>query len=238
MKTLITRPPENAGGSLSLLKERGHDVIHCPLLTIEYLPHKLSCDDMDKIDAFAFTSANGARAFLRLYHAGDISKNCKIFCVGDASFQLFQEKGFQHLFNARGDIHALFALLKSQVTKGSFIAHIATCDTVGDLVGKLLDVGYNAQKYILYHVQNITAFDKKTYDAFSKGQIQNILFYSPKTANNFMNIVENTPLDIHFESINAYCLSDNIANVIKKLSWGGVKIAKNPNEQSLMDLLV
>ena len=238
MKTLITRPLENAGSSLSLLKKKGHDVIHCPLLKVEYLPHKLSCDDMGEIDAFAFTSANGARAFLRLYHAGDISKNCQIFCVGDASFQLFQENGFQHLFNARGDIDALFALLKSQVAKGKFIAHIATCDTAGDLVGKLLNAGYNAQKYILYHVQNITAFDKKTYDAFEKGEIKNILFYSPKTAKNFMNIIENTPIDIHFKSINAYCLSDNIANVIKKLSWEAVKIAKNPNEQSLMALLI
>ncbi|KMQ51903.1 Uroporphyrinogen-III methyltransferase [Chitinispirillum alkaliphilum] len=117
-KTIInTRSPEQAPVMTDKLGALGADVIEFPLINISHFGRKSELEDAVKkvgeYDWLIFTSANGVRAFFKLFL--EISKdiralgNCRIACIGPATREAVEE------FNLKVEVTARSALAEGLI---------------------------------------------------------------------------------------------------------------------------
>ena len=136
MNIIITRPLLDCEDLMSELFSFGHKIIHVPTLKIS--PVKLDPINLEKYDAFIFTSANAFRS-LKL---SNIDKNKLCFCVGAMTEKIVRTQGFNNTISAGGTVNALKNIIinSQQLDKKKVLAYLC-----GDNVSSDLDL--ELQKY-------------------------------------------------------------------------------------------
>jgi uroporphyrinogen-III synthase len=93
---------------------------------------------------------------------------------------------------------------------------------------------------ILYHTEKIEEIPDICVQSIIKGKFSHILFYSKRTAENFVSAMQN---HTDFESLKeglkmtqALCLGESMVQCLSVLSWQNVKVATEPNQESLLAL--
>lgn len=232
MKILVTRPEPDASRLAGKLKKLGHDVVLAPMMVIENLPGtKITTEN---VQALLVTSANGARALGR----ATAFRNVKVFAVGYASAEAVREEGFDDVISADGDVPSLTKqVIADCKPKNGKLIHIAGTDVAGDLSGLLKVAGFVCDRAVLYETIVVDQLDKDILDQLNSRFFDAILFYSPRTALIFKANIEAAGLEATLDRVAALCLSEAVAEKIGDLSWSDVKIAKEPNQDSLLTLL-
>ncbi|MBL4803142.1 MAG: uroporphyrinogen-III synthase [Emcibacter sp.] len=232
MNFLLTRPEEDIKKLAIRLKVLGHGVTCEPLLTIKYLPPQET--DLAKFQALLFTSANGVRAFAR----HNSSRHMTCFAVGDATAATTKAAGFTTIFTAGGDVDRLAALVvRTLEDKTKALLHVSGTDIAGNLSALLEKSGFQVTRLKLYTAVKATGFSSATQDALRAGHITHIPFYSPRTAQSFMDIIQQHNLSGPLSKITALCLSSAVSNVIKSPIWGSILTAAHPDQDSLFTLI-
>lgn len=232
MKILVTRPEPDASRLAKELQTLGHEVVLAPMMTIVNLPGtKITTEN---VQALLVTSANGARALGRATAFRDV----KVFAVGNASAEAVRSEGFGTVVSAEGDVPSLAKLVIADCkpNNGKLI-HVAGTDVSGDLSGLLKVAGFVCERAVLYETNVADQLDKDTIFQLNSRFIDVALFYSPRTALIFRTNIETAGLGATLDQVAALCLSEAVAEKIGDLSWSDVKIAKEPNQGSLLTLL-
>jgi len=228
---LVTRPAEDAGPLAAALRDRGHTVVLEPLLRIAPRDAAL---DLAGVQAVLFTSANGVRAFARL--TGD--RALPAFAVGPATAEACREAGFARIETAGGDVASLAALAAARLrpTDGALL-HPAGSAVAGDLAGALAAAGFALRRTVVYESVQSEALSAETRALLCTGGIGAALFFSPRTAESFVNLVVRAGLGAACAHIEALCLSDAVAQRLTALAWRGVRVAPEPETAALLALL-
>lgn len=233
MRVLVTRPQPDADTTAELLRDMGHYPLVAPLLDIQPLksPEPL---DFQNIQAILITSANGARALARSTDHRDIP----VFAVGLASASGAREAGFGDVQSAAGDVETLAALVVDRLhPKKGKLLHITGSVTAGDLAGRLAAVGFDVDKRVLYQAVVKDTLPELIADGLRAQNIDSILFYSPRTARTFVDLVEMSELRNKLNNINILCLSEAVRDVLFKLNILNVQVSSAPEQNSLLELL-
>ncbi|MEH6525435.1 MAG: uroporphyrinogen-III synthase [Sneathiella sp.] len=232
MKILVTRPEPDASRLAATLSDLGHEVVLAPMMVIENLPGtKIATED---VQALLVTSANGARALGR----ATAFRNVKVFAVGNASAEAVRGEGFDNVVSAAGDVPSLAKQVISDCKpKNGKLVHIAGTDVAGDLSGLLKVAGFECDRAVLYETKVTEKLDTDLFSMFNSGALDAALFYSPRTALIFKANIKAAGLEAALDHVIAFCLSDAVAEKINDFSWSDVKIAKEPNQDSLLMLL-
>ena len=157
MNILITRPlidvEDNMGGLFSL----GHKIIHMP--TLKILPKNEKTINVEKYDAFIFTSANAVRNLNILKQ--DKKKIC--FCVGSITEKILRKQGYANTISAGGNVSALKNLIinSAEINKKSALAYFCGDNLTSDLDLELIKEGYNIDKIINYTSEKIIDLNGK-----------------------------------------------------------------------------
>ena len=229
MRVLITRPEEDARGLAEKLSAMGIESRIEPLMTITDTGEAPS---LSGVAALLFTSANGVRAFARASDVRDVS----VLAVGDATARAAQTAGFAGVETAGGDVHALAALVKkTRNPADGALLHVAGTQVAGDLAGLLSDAGFTCHRAVLYEAQAATGLSAETASALADGVFAGVLFYSPRTASLFADLVGGEVGAL--AKMTAYCLSDAVAEKASALGWGRVAVASTPDETALLEIL-
>lgn len=237
MRLLITRPKEDAEPLAKLLRDKGHEPVLFPLLTIkpesEGVGQLKTFKEAD-VQALLVTSANGMRHFAR----ADKRRNFKIMAVGDATGDAAREAGFKEIECATGDVDGLAKLVKEKCDpKKGTLLHVAGSRLAGDLKGMLEKDGFTYARVVLYSADKTTELSLTLKQEIKAGKIDGVLLYSPRTSTAFADLARKGGVQGDLKKMSAYCLSDAVAKNLEGLTFKEVKTAKTPDQAALLSLL-
>ena len=233
MKVLITRPQSEAAALDGRLAALGHESISCPLLIIK--PRLNVSVDLDGAQAIAITSAAAIRALGWL----DQDRGLPIYAVGSATAHAAQDMGYYAVHIGGGDVGALGTLMIETLdpTAGA-IVHPRGATVAGDLEGTLTKAGFNVRAPVLYDAMHTTMLPDAGRAALESGALEAVLFFSPKTARTFVEVVTEAGLKDSCKNIEAICLSPAGAKAAALLPWRQVRASDEPTQDSLLTMLV
>lgn len=232
MRLLVTRPSEDSKLTIAALKRDGHEGVAAPLLDVRFL--KGEDLDLEGVQGVLLTSANGARAFA----ARSWERNVPALCVGDATAREALALGFETVKSAAGDVEALARLTIEQMDPAAgALLHPAGSKVAGDLAGLVQDAGFTYRREVLYEAIKADELPKGVLSALRDERVDGVMLFSPRTGAAFARLVDKAGACEHLKDVNAYCLSQAVAETIKDLPWGAVYTAAQPDQASLLALL-
>lgn len=231
MRVLVTRPEPDASALARTLAALGIDSILAPLMEIRDRPQPVA---LDGVQAVLATSANGVRAFARCTPRRDLP----LFAVGAATARAARAEGFVSVDTAGGDVAALGARVAGALApaKGALL-HVAGTVTAGDLAGRLGAAGFEIRRVALYEARPVERLPAKAAEAIREGEVDAVLFFSPRTARAFVTLVREARVAAELRGSTAYCLSGAVAAEVAALGWRAIRVAETPDQQALLSLV-
>ncbi|WP_119169325.1 uroporphyrinogen-III synthase [Algihabitans albus] len=231
MRLLVTRPREEAERFAEDLTSRGHEAVIASLLTIDIRHEDL---DLDGVQALAFTSLNGVRAFV----ANSSERGLPVHTVGSRTAEAARAAGLKDVRSAAGDVDALAAqIATSRQAAAGAVLHVTGVHVAGDLSGKLSSQGFTVRRAVLYEARPVGRLPDSARTALQTGRLDGVTFFSPRTAASFARLVRASGLERSTESLTAFCLSPAVAAEARAVTWANVRVAAHPTQAALLTAL-
>ena len=229
-RALITRPQEDAAAVAVALARRGITPVLAPMMQTEFFPVDIDAD-LDAAQAMLFTSRNGVRGFSRVSDRRDVP----VFAVGDSTADLARDNGFSNVESAGGDSTDLARLVAERLTPADGpLVHIAGKTVAGDLAGDLSGKGFEVSRRTLYEAKPVRVLTAETSAAIRNEEIDYVLFFSPRTARVFSDLVAEADLTAHCRNFEAICLSEAVAAELPSGDWKVRRTAEEPTSDALL----
>ena len=236
MKALVTRPAEDAAPLARSLAERGIDTVLAPMLTIRALPEAAQrlTNALIGAQALLFTSANGARVFA----AVSPRRELPVLAVGDASAAAARIANFRSVMSAGGDVADLAQLVAARLAPAHGpLVHAAGSEVAGDLAGLLGASGFTVRRAVIYAAEPVQALAAAAEAALGAGALDLALFFSPRTAGQFVRLAAAAGLAPCCRGVLALALSPAVAEALAALPWRRVVVAAAPDQPALLAAL-
>lgn len=235
MHLLITRPIEDADATMRALKQQGHNAVSVPLLTIAPVAN-LSFDLQD-VQGLVITSANGIRAFAQANEQRDMA----IYAVGQASAHTASALGFTHVDAAQGDVPSLARLIEQRCDKAAgALLHLSGAQRAGDIKALLEVAGFTVRRQNAYGARALDHMPQTLAGLLTptdRPQLDGVLFFSPRTAHIFKELVTDSGFNDACGHLTAYCLSQAVADALTPLRFKGLRTAPRRDQEALLALL-
>ncbi|MDA0674868.1 MAG: uroporphyrinogen-III synthase [Proteobacteria bacterium] len=229
---LITRAAAEAKAMADAVQGMGAKVLFEPVLTIEPLDD--ASLDLSGVQAIAFTSANGVRAFVR----SSAVRELEVFAVGEVTAAACRAANFAAVRNADGDALELALLIQQALDpRAGAILHPSGADVAGDLAGDLAAAGFIYRRAIVYRAVAALSLSAATARAFRSGAIAVAVFFSPRGAAIFARLALEQGLQPALSSVVAVCLSAAVRSSVAHLEWAEIVIADEPTPGALLGCL-
>lgn len=233
MRLLLTRPRDQAEEMAAELKSLGHEVIVSPLLERQILEISY---DLHGAGALVFTSLNGVAAV-----DGRIPEALlavPVFAVGERTAAAAEGAGFDNLIVGPGQARGLLPLIIG--FKGKIagpIVHISGEDLRTDMAALLNAAGRPAERLSVYRMVAQSGLSHQAASALRQGQLDAVLFFSPRSAELFVTLMQAEGLAASFEGVIAVALSDAVAESLARLPWAAIRTAARPDRRAMLELL-
>ncbi len=233
MRVLLTRPRDQADEMAAELKSLGHEVIVSPLLERQIL--EIS-DGLHGVGALVFTSLNGVAAV-----EGRIPEELlgvPVFAIGERTAAAAAEAGFKNLIVGPGQASGLLPLIigfKGEIAGP--IVHISGEDVRTDMAALLNAAGRSAERLTAYRMVAQSGLSHKAASALREGQLDAVLFFSPRSAKLFVTLMQAEGLAAGFDRVIAVALSDAVAEPLNRLQWAEIRTAARSDRRAMLELL-
>lgn len=228
MRVLITRPESQARKTAARLRTLGHEPLVQPLLSIRYLENALP--GLGGVQALAVTSG----AVLTALPAHAVPRDLPLFAVGDATAQRALEEGFTQVESASGDAAALADLLIGRLNPADGTVLLPRGrEVAGRLAPSLAGAGFTVRSAVLYESRVPDRLPEKLRTQLKEGLIEAAFFFSPRTARAFVTLTAEEELSGCTLPIAAFALSAAVAEALRPLPWGALRVAAAPTEDAL-----
>jgi uroporphyrinogen-III synthase len=232
VRLLVTRPAEDAAPLAALLRDRGHEPVLEPLMSVRFLPDALP--DLDVVAALLFTSANGVRAFA----AASPRRDLPAYAVGERTAATLAEAGFAAIETAEGDAAALARLVAaSRRPESGTLLHIAGTEVAGDLTGALGAAGFTIRRAVIYEVAAAEVLSAPVRADLAAAKIDGVLLFSPRTARIFAALLAKAGLAESGRLLTAWCLSPAVVEALAESPIRNRYAAERPNQEALLALI-
>lgn len=226
---LITRPAAEAEKSGTKLERLGFQPSYAPMLRVE----PVSFEIPDETRSLIITSKNGAR-----YGLANIgNKGRPIFAVGEQTAQEARDLGFTNITVGPGTARKLVPLLlECGLSQKRDYAHLCGSVVSYNIADVLRNAGLDAVSVVTYQTLPNRVFSPSVQEEIESGEIENVLFYSPRTATIFEEAISENNKHEWLPKLNAYCLSNRVADSLLG-PWKTIQAAVLPTEKALFSLL-
>ncbi len=232
-RVVITRPREDAALLAGRLAEQDVKALVEPMLDI--VPRSLDAPlDLEGVQAILVTSANGVRALAQASSRRDLP----LLAVGLASAEAAEACGFAEVCAASGDVAALAALacVRLRPDAGPLV-HAAGDHIARDLAGALGAEGFAVRREVLYEARAATALSVGLRTSLTARDLDAVLFFSPRSADTFVTLLNAAGLAQSAASLDALCLSDAVAQAAGGVAWRRVAVAERLDQKAVLALL-
>lgn len=232
MHLLVTRPVDDAAETAAALRGRGHDVSLSPLFDIQFIKDHDTLPP--RMGAVVFTSRNSVRAFCES-HA---NRNLVAYCVGNATARTAAEVGFKNVHSADGTARELVALIQNSWKSDNAMLLRVASDTTPDILDRILkDSGFHLDRRMLYTTPAVSRFTVDTHALLRDGKLDGVLFFSPRTATVFCDLIVKASLTEACRNLTAWCISPETAKALSDMHFDRIAVAQKPNQTSLLSLI-
>jgi uroporphyrinogen-III synthase len=218
----ITRAEPGASSTAFQLAGLGFAPVVAPLLAIAPLPARI---DLTGVAALAFTSANGVRVFATLCSRRDLP----VFAVGAASAAAAGAAGFDAVHSANGAVSDLARLIADAAPDG-IVLHAGAVELAGDLAGDLKRLNVAVRTAAIY--ESIARAPPGDVIA-TLSTLSAVLLHSPAASRRLVQVLAGHDAS----GLDAYCLSETVAEALDPLPLRRLWVAPMPSEQALLSLL-
>lgn len=231
MRLLLTRPADEAARLAVRLAALGHVVSLEPVLRIA--PLELP-ELADRFQAVLLTSRHAGRALAR---RPDL-RTLPVLTVGDATAAAARDAGCSNVVSAAGDVEALARLALRQLdpSQGPLL-YLSGRDLTGNLADGLRRQGFRVARVVAYRAQAAQALSAACQGQLRDGTLDAALFFSPRSAGIFVDLVRAAGLLSTLARLVACCISDATAEAAAAASWHGLRVATEPSETAMVELL-
>jgi len=221
---LLTRPIKLSQNIAKNLSQKNLSSLIQPLFSI------IQLDNLQlpskKLQAVLITSQNAVFALTSLA----IKKNILIIAIGEKTALEVSKLGYKNVLCASNSVISLLNLAKKELTKNNvwddLVLYLSGEIISLDLAKKLQDLGFAAQRMVVYKTKESIEFLPKTIDEITNGNVSEIWFYSKNTAKIFYQLATKHNLLGYLEQIKILCFSKVIANFAKKIGFLNINIIK------------
>ena len=230
MLVLVTRPHEQAAATAQALEALGHRVLIDPILTIRPLPRPAL--PSERPAAVAITSANAAPALAW------IDSTVPVFAVGAATAAAAHAAGRVAVHVASGDGQALAALITARLGPDTgVILHLSGADVREGLEAGLVAAGYRYRRAAVYEAVPADRLAPATAAAIADRQLGAALFYSPRSAAIWAQLITRLGLADRLAATLAVCLSEAVAVPLARLAFQQIRVADARDQNGLLRCL-
>lgn len=228
---LITRPAGQAAALAALLQKRGFRTFCEPVLEIRPLPLPPLPDAHP--GALIFTSA---RAVEHWRNVPPGLRQIPVYAVGTKTAAALAENGFTDIAATAPSAAALEALLQNRAAQNALPARLLhICGKNRARRFHVADTKITAfPVYSAVRVRNLT---KNLQSLLHNKEIDIMLFYSVRTAENFIKLSKNCQLTEKYDEITAICISTRTAEAIKDVRWKNILTAAAPDQTHILKCL-
>ena len=258
---LITRPSGLAQRTARRLQAYGWGSLIAPMVSI--VPTEASSPAMPPpvhapappYQAVLITSQHG----LQQWAMREPDRGTPMLCVGGASATMAKALGFVRVEAAGGDADSLASLVIARLSpQAGALVHPTGQGFRTQDWSRLRAHGFVVDQPKLYRQQPITELPAEVIAALRGGTLTAVLFYAPRSATIYAQLVTQAGLTGAHHRLSALCLSDAVARAAGRemevippsqarqphknspdgLAWRRIMVAKQPTEASLLDQLV
>jgi uroporphyrinogen-III synthase len=230
MHVLVTRPEGDAARTAQLLAARGHAVLLAPLLRVETIERTFD----GPFAAVLLTSRNAARALTQRGRAA--LTHLPAFTVGGRTAAAAREAGFARIESADGALADLVRLVRARRPEGRLL-YLAGEHRAGELADDLAADGIAVETIVVYRMVPVESIPAEAVRALSERQLDAVLHYSRRSALTFLHLATQAGLLNAMLNLAHYCLSQDVAAVLRESGAGQVSVAAVPTETALFELL-
>ena len=239
MAILVTRPAPDNETTARSLAARGFSALLSPTLRFEVMP--FYDDHGAAYDGVILTSANAVRA-LEDHEFKKRLADLPSFAVGEHTAEAARLAGFKNIISAKGDAGALRdAVMKSAarktIKKDATLCYLAGADLARNLAAELGERGFTIITHTAYRMIPVLSFPEKVTEAFRTGGVEAVLHFSRRSARAFLDASRAGGVEISALALPQYCISDAVGMVVRDAGAMQVAIAREPNENALLDAL-
>ena len=220
MKLLLTRSREQSEVLAATFRAKGIEVWIEPMLSI--VPETNINFDPRDYQALLVTSANGATALAKVTR----QRESEIYAVGRITAETLSGHGFENVYSADGDVNDLIKLVMQHVSReAGGLLHVGGRNLAGRLVEQLRLKGFSAGRIALYRAVAAGRLSVDVRQALGRGDIDGVLFFSPRTARVFMKLAFEASCEKALLGMTAFCLSEAVCKAARPSSWGRVVVS-------------
>lgn len=229
---LLTRPEGDSYEIAQEIESLNYHVICEPFLKVIY--DQVTLPDFKGYAGVIFTSANAVRAISKQIINFDIP----VFCVGTQTYQTAVQAGFENAYNADGAVEDLVTLVREHTSTKPYL-YIRGRDVSKDL--KILMTDVQIEEVIAYHTDKVEEISPLTRQVIMRGEMGDILFFSKRTAEAFVDWVKNDPqsasIAAALKHTRALCLGRPMVQSLSVITWKDIQVADQPTRPSIINLL-
>jgi uroporphyrinogen-III synthase len=183
-------------------------------------------------DALIVTSKNALYSLE--ISAQDIDKTKPLFTVGSETARLAKTLGYSSVFDAKGDVNKLEDLIQrpqfKDITNMIYLR--------GQTISRPLSISEKQiSEHIVYQAKPVATFSDELLSALDNSKLDAVLFFSLRTADTFLNLINKYERTHTLRQISALCISNKLLSCIDESQWHDVRIAKSPNKDCMLMLL-
>lgn len=228
---MITRPKGPDEVLADRLADLGYVPVCEPLLRIHLDPKLIDCSG---VQAVVFTSANAVASFCKT----NTDHGFAAFAVGHATAKVARLNKFSVVYQGTKGAEALIAeILDICSPEMGEILHVSGDEVKINIARALQEFGFKARREVVYRAEPVKKFSEPGFEALKKGTIDAVIFFSPRTGQNFANLIRNAQMEGVCRTLRAFCFSKPVAAELNCLAWKDVIIAREPSTDSLVAAL-
>ncbi|WP_262693270.1 uroporphyrinogen-III synthase [Kordiimonas aquimaris] len=226
---LVTRPIDEATLTAEKLEAMGHSVIIAPMLQVEAVSFEIP----DENRSLIITSKNAAR--LGLVNIGNKAR--PIFAVGEKTADEIRALGFTNVTVGPGTARQMIPmLLECGISEKRKYTHLCGSNLAYNIAAVLRDEGLDADHTVTYQTQPARSVSIGVQEALDAGEIDVALFYSPRTATTFEEVVADHGRSDWLRQMKAVCLSTRVADNLLG-PWKSKEYAIIPTEKAVLSIV-
>jgi uroporphyrinogen-III synthase len=225
---LITRPEPGATQTAGRLAALGFSPIVAPVLSITACAVRAP----DHLAATVLTSRNAISA------CSPITHDRPIFAVGAATAAIATAAGFERVFNADGDAHALAVLIANTMSPAEGILFLPTAQGQGlELAASLRQHGFRVLRRVAYRATSVGSLPEVAAHHLRHRQVAAAMFFSAETSRHFVRLLRAAGLVGAVRDIEAVSISERAAMALRPLPWRLLSVAPVPNQDAMLAML-
>lgn len=236
MHVLVTRPQPEADATALALREMDVLVTVAPMLQIVPTAPPEQEPRVDDVQAVVLTSANAARALIqRPLGAHLMERDLPVFAVGESTARAARDAGFGRVVSADGDVDKLAAVIDGRVEPGrGAILYPCGEHTARDLGALLSPLDLELRPVVVYAAKPEAYLPRAVEQGLRERRFDLVLFYSPRTAGIFVDLLETYGISDRVDCATALCLSQAVAGRAQALRWAAIEVAAQPDQPAML----